>query len=44
MCVVNMMLLLKEKFKKKKKKKESIQHTEKHVDNTSKYNLCERRG
>lgn len=43
MCVVNMMLLLKEKFK-KKKKKESIQHTEKHVDNTSKYNLCERRG
>lgn len=43
MCVVNMMLLLKEKLK-KKKKKESIQHTEKHVDNTSKYNLCERRG
>lgn len=42
MCVVNMMLLLKEKLK--KKKKESIQHTEKHVDNTSKYNLCERRG
>lgn len=41
MCVVNMMLLLKEKLK---KKKESIQHTEKHVDNTSKYNLCERRG
>lgn len=37
MCVVNMMLLL-------KVKKESIQHMQKHVDNTSKYNLCERRG